>query len=604
MPRRRASLVLRLTSVLSIPFVITALNVPLGDETAAAATDPTVEQACPSGTLTSSTYTLTADCDTTVPLEVPDGQTIDGGGFTITAHGNPFNTVANLGVLYNGGTSMNVQNLTIQGTGFANSSPLVGIFFNDAGGSVSGVRVLGITMGNGNQDGIGIRARAVDSPTRFTVTITNSTISGYQRGGLVATGNMTMNVSGSTIGPPDNLGQIVGQNGVQYGTFGAGGSITNSTIIGSSFLPGPDVSTAILLTGAGPVTVANSTITGDTDIGIAVRTDTFFSTPPLPSACATISNNKIGRTGAGPPRVGTGVSADDDSCATLSGNTFSGWAENVTGPVTDVPPVSPAPPAEDFPGYWLASSDGGVFAFGVAPFAGSAGSLHLSAPVVGIAPNLGNGYWLAAGDGGVFSFGAPFLGSLGGVRLNAPIVGIAATGDGAGYFLVAADGGVFAFGDARFQGSMGGTSLNAPVVGMAITPDSQGYYLVAADGGVFAFGDARFQGSMGGSPLTHPVVGMAVDDATFGYWLVAGDGGVFSFGAPFFGSTGGTRLNAPVVGIAGTPDDLGYRLAASDGGVFTFGDAEFAGSMAGKPLNNPVVGITTLPAEEPIDSVP
>ncbi len=97
---------------------------------------------------------------------------------------------------------------------------------------------------------------------------------------------------------------------------------------------------------------------------------------------------------------------------------------------------------------------------------------------------------------------------------------------------------------------------------------------------------------------------MAVDDATFGYWLVAGDGGVFSFGAPFFGSTGGTRLNAPVVGIAATPDDLGYRLAASDGGVFTFGDAEFAGSMAGKPLNNPVVGITTLPAEEPIPSVP
>ncbi len=110
----------------------------------------------------------------------------------------------------------------------------------------------------------------------YTVTITNSTISGYQRGGLVATGNMTMNVSGSTIGPPDNLGHIVGQNGIQFGTFGAGGSITNSTIIGSSFLPGPDVSTAILLTGAGPVTVANSTITGDTDIGIAVTDGHLF----------------------------------------------------------------------------------------------------------------------------------------------------------------------------------------------------------------------------------------------------------------------------------------------------------------------------------------
>ena len=32
------------------------------------------------------TFTLTADCDTTEPLEVPDGFTVDGAGFTITAH--------------------------------------------------------------------------------------------------------------------------------------------------------------------------------------------------------------------------------------------------------------------------------------------------------------------------------------------------------------------------------------------------------------------------------------------------------------------------------------------------------------------------------------
>src|SRR4051812_35709410 len=62
-------------------------------------------------------------------------------------------------------------------------------------------------------------------------------------------------------------------------------------------------------------------------------------------------------------------------------------------------------------------------------------------------PSQGN--WLAAADGGVFAFGAaPFLGSMGGAYLNAPVVAMAATPSGRGYWLAAADGGVFAFGDA------------------------------------------------------------------------------------------------------------------------------------------------------------
>ena len=53
----------------------------------------------------------------------------------------------------------------------------------------------------------------------------------------------------------------------------------------------------------------------------------------------------------------------------------------------------------------------------------------LSAPVVGMAANPnGSGYWHAAADGGVFAFGeAPFDGSMAGAKLNGPIVGIAAS---------------------------------------------------------------------------------------------------------------------------------------------------------------------------------
>ncbi len=206
---------------------------------------------------------------------------------------------------------------------------------------------------------------------------------------------------------------------------------------------------------------------------------------------------------------------------------------------------------------------------------------------------LAEGYWMTASDGGVFAFGsAPFLGSTGGHRLNAQIVSMAATPSGLGYWLAGADGGVFAFGDAEFLGSTGGIDLNSPVVSISASPSGRGYWLVASDGGVFAFGDVGFFGSAGGLALNRPVVGMAAHPLGTGYWLTASDGGVFAFGdVGFFGSAGGTELGAPVVGIASTPTAQGYWLAASDAGVFTYGDAAFHGSGASLALRRPVVGI-------------
>ncbi len=242
-------------------------------------------------------------------------------------------------------------------------------------------------------------------------------------------------------------------------------------------------------------------------------------------------------------------------------------------------------------GYWLAASDGGIFAYD-APFFGSMGGQHLNGPIVGIAadPRTG-GYWLVAKDGGLFAFNAPFFGSMGGQPLNAPIVGMVATPDGLGYWEVAQDGGIFSFGDAAFHGSMGGVHLNKPVVGIATSPDGGGYWEVAGDGGIFAFGDAMFHGSMGGVPLNQPVVGITGDQGTGGYWEVAADGGLFAFDAPFYGSTGGMPLNKPVVGMASTPDGQGYWEVASDGGIFNYGDAFFWGSTGAITLNAPVVGI-------------
>ncbi|MGH9181772.1 MAG: integrin alpha, partial [Acidimicrobiales bacterium] len=257
------------------------------------------------------------------------------------------------------------------------------------------------------------------------------------------------------------------------------------------------------------------------------------------------------------------------------------------------PPAGPRAPTPST-GYRLVSGDGGVFAFGDAPYLGGTGNAALLRPIVAMAGTpSGRGYWIVSSEGAVIGFGdARNFGSTGNLVLNRPVVAIAPTRTGNGYWLASSDGGIFAFGDARVFGSAATLRLSRPVVGLAATPSGNGYWLVADDGGVFAFGDARFSGSAGATRLNSPMVAIAADPAGPGYWLAARDGGVFAFGgARFLGSTGALRLNRPVVAIAAGPTGRGYWLVAADGGVFAFGDAPFLGSLGGLRLNRPVAGI-------------
>src|SRR5581483_5027731 len=172
------------------------------------------------------------------------------------------------------------------------------------------------------------------------------------------------------------------------------------------------------------------------------RTDVFVRDRRL----GTTSRVSLGPRAAEGDRPSTepGISADGRyvSFVSAAGNLVAG--DNNSAPdvfVHDRTPVL---------GYWLVGSDGGIFAYGSADFAGSTGATRLARPIVGLAAApSGLGYWLAASDGGVFAFGgAGFFGSTGALRLAQPIVGMAATPTGKGYWLVARDGGVFAFGDA------------------------------------------------------------------------------------------------------------------------------------------------------------
>jgi hypothetical protein len=241
-----------------------------------------------------------------------------------------------------------------------------------------------------------------------------------------------------------------------------------------------------------------------------------------------------------------------------------------------------------------------VVAVGAAPDQGSLLRLGVrpTQPVLGLAADAtGSGYWMVAGDGGIFAFGAaPFYGSTGGTTLNRPVVGMAATADGGGYWMFAGDGGIFAFGNAAFYGSLGSTPLNAPIVAMSPTSTGRGYWMVGADGGVFAFGDAAFAGSTGGQNPSSPIIAMAPLRSGSGYWIVTAGGQVLAFGqAVSYGDLSTKKLSNPVVGIAVSPTGKGYWLAQADGQVWAFGDASPALAAAPRCAVQGVVAVAARP---------
>ena len=135
-------------------------------------------------------------------------------------------------------------------------------------------------------------------------------------------------------------------------------------------------------------------------------------------------------------------------------------------------------------------------------FLGSTGCLTLNQPIVGLAaspdttdvgtgtachsgPESPGGYWMVASDGGIFAFGnAPFLGSTGCIRLDRPVVGMIASPD---------------------MTTVGESTACIPGAGTTGGPANLqpgGYMMVASDGGVFTFGNATFAGSLPGSGIS------------------------------------------------------------------------------------------------------
>lgn len=305
------------------------------------------------------------------------------------------------------------------------------------------------------------------------------------------------------------------------------------------------------------------------------------------------------------------------ACSTCGGLTTTGTSTTVTGlsggktyrfvvlarnrAGTSAASLASAPVvASVADGYWLAAADGNVFALGSAP---AAGALHAggSNPVVGIAgmPD-GRGYFVATRNGTVGAYGdAHFKGDLPSQHINrVDVVSIVATHDGGGYWLIGADGEVYTFGDAPFHGSL--LSLPHPVhvsniIGMVASAGDAGYTLIGTDGGVFAFGLTHYYGSLPGDGIhVNNIRGILPSATNTGYVLVGSDGGAFVFGTGvrFFGSLPGEHIHVnDIVGLALTPDDQGYFMAGSNGAVYGFGDARVFPAPASLHAHLPVAAI-------------
>ena len=227
-------------------------------------------------------------------------------------------------------------------------------------------------------------------------------------------------------------------------------------------------------------------------------------------------------------------------------------------------PVVGIVPTADHGGYWLDASDGGVFAYGDTQYYGSIPGLglhpagsglpnSLNAPIVGMVPSIDdNGYFMVASDGGVFAFGdAHFAGSCPGIGgCSGAAVAVMPDASGNGYWLVTYTGSVYTFGDAPDFGAPGHGNVTSAVA----SPDGLGYQVLLSNGQVYSYGDAAADGSPPATDFNpfNPATSIFSTSDGAGYWVSSALGAVYNFGdAPNDGGMTATHLNGSIIVATG-----------------------------------------------------
>lgn len=214
------------------------------------------------------TMTLVANCTTDATILIPDGWTLDGAGFTITAVDPPAGHFVGA-VVMNGGASANVINLTVTTSALKNAcddgaNRLRGILFDGAAGEILGNTITNINQGaSGCQEGNAIEVRNAPFDTTGTdlsVTISDNTISNYQKTGIVTNGSVRATITNNTV---MGLGPVnyIAQNGIQIG-FGATAVVSGNTVSGNYYSGDGWISCGLLYYAADGVKAMRNFVSG------------------------------------------------------------------------------------------------------------------------------------------------------------------------------------------------------------------------------------------------------------------------------------------------------------------------------------------------------
>jgi hypothetical protein len=328
----------------------------------------TAEAAGPLGpcnaTQVGSTITLTSNCTTSATITAADGVTVDGDGYSITAV-DPISGNFSGPVLKSAtGTPtipavLNVRNLNVVASLAAHpaTSSLSGLYYENAGGSITNVSLSGLTAESGGGAGRALEVRNAAATTAPALSINGLKVRNYGKSGVFIQGKTTFTATNLDIGPAtgvDGSQWLAGaSNGFTvFGGAGGGpsGSLTNSKIAGNRYATDdahndvnvPEgVALAILAIDSPSFTISNVTVTGvDSDQGLIVQDFDSSATSKTTVTCSSFSRTAGGHAD---PLYGQAITNDatDGSITVVAGsNTFSGWAHNTEGPITST--VDPA----------------------------------------------------------------------------------------------------------------------------------------------------------------------------------------------------------------------------------------------------------------------
>lgn len=197
------------------------------------------------------TRTLLGDCSTNTTIGVPDGWTLDGDGYTISAF-DPAGDHFRGAVVANSGAVAHVRDLTVTAYALVDvcddgDDRLRGILLDGAAGSIIGSQAIDINQGqSGCQEGNGIEVRNAPFTTGgadTAVSVIGNSVNGYQKSGILANGSVAAAIRDNVVTGSGPIGYIA-QNGIQIG-FGASALVRGNTVSANSYT-GADIACGLL----------------------------------------------------------------------------------------------------------------------------------------------------------------------------------------------------------------------------------------------------------------------------------------------------------------------------------------------------------------------